>query len=98
MSAGGIAANSWSNYVKDYVGDHSKVYTISDSGVFNNFKTVSGQSSIEQEIRNVYAVANIDESTPSTECNKHFPGEEWKCIFLEYSYPFIEGRFMVINS
>ena len=42
MSAGGIAVNSWSNYVKDIVGDDSKVYSISDSGVFLNFPSKAG--------------------------------------------------------
>ena len=41
MSAGGIAVNSWSNYVKDFVGNPNKVYSVSDSGIFLNFKTLS---------------------------------------------------------
>ena len=42
MSAGGIAVNSWSNYVKNLVEDDSKVYSISDSGVFINFASQAG--------------------------------------------------------
>ena len=46
MSTGGLAVNSWSNYLEDCVVDHSKVYTISESGILNNFKTIYGQSTI----------------------------------------------------
>ena len=46
MSAGGIAVNSWSNYVKDFVGDPSKVYPISDSGVFLNYETITGLKNV----------------------------------------------------
>ena len=42
MSAGGIAVNVWSNYIKDYVGDDKKVYTVSDSGIFNNEPSIDG--------------------------------------------------------
>ena len=44
------------------------------------------------------AIANLDESTPSTECNKNHAGAEWMCIFLQNAYPFIRGKFMIINS
>jgi O-palmitoleoyl-L-serine hydrolase len=48
MSAGGLAVNQWNNYVKAYVGDASKVYTVSDSGVFINFKAMGGDYVVEK--------------------------------------------------
>ena len=48
MSAGGIAVNSWTNYVKDFVGDDSKVYPISDSGIFLNRQAQSGEWLIQE--------------------------------------------------
>lgn len=42
MSAGGIATNTWSNYLKDYVGDPNKIYSVSDSGMFDNFPSITG--------------------------------------------------------
>ena len=65
MSAGGIAVNSWTNYVKDVVGDDSKVYSISDSGVFINFESQAGEQLIQKETQNIVAVANIDEAPPA---------------------------------
>jgi O-palmitoleoyl-L-serine hydrolase len=97
-SAGGIGVNIWSNYVKAFVGDQSKVYSIADSGVFMNFKNYWGDPKIEKEISNIYKVANTDESTPVAGCNAAHPGQEWKCLFIENSYPFITGKFMIINS
>ena len=50
-------------------------------------------------MKNIYAVANIDEPTPNAECTKNMAaGEEWKCTFVEYAFPYIQGRFMIINS
>ena len=43
-------------------------------------------------------MANRDEPSPNNECNKYYQGEEWKCYFLEYSYPFIRGKFLILNS
>ena len=66
MSAGGIAVNIWSNYVKDCVGDANKVYSVADSGIFNNFEAINGEKVTELLMRNIYAVANVDEPTPNT--------------------------------
>ena len=60
MSAGGMAVNTWSNYVKDFVGDDSKVYPISDSGIFLDFQTQSGKWEMAVQAKNLVAVANMD--------------------------------------
>ena len=44
MSAGGIAVNNWNNYVKKMAGDPDKVYSVSDSGIFLNFKAKDGSA------------------------------------------------------
>ena len=74
------------------------MYSIPDSGVFLNFKTHLGDDKIQKQISNIYKVANTEESTPLTECNQLHKGEEWKCLFIENSYQFIKGKFMVVNS
>ena len=97
MSAGGIAVNSWTNYVKDFVGDHSKVFSIADSGVFITFDPISGRVG-KSSFENLFTLSNVDEASPSAECNQHYPGEEWKCWAIEIIYPYIKGRYMIINS
>jgi hypothetical protein len=72
------------------------VYSIADSGVFLNFKTHLGVEKIQKQIQNLYKVANVEESTPATECNLQHKGEEWKCLFIENGYPYIKGKFMAI--
>ena len=74
--------NIWSNYLKQYVGNQAKVWSIADSGVFMNFKTHTDNVHIEKLIQNAYKVANIKESTPIPECNQAYQGEEWKCLFI----------------
>lgn len=60
MSAGGKATNTWSNYVKTFVGDSSKVYTVSDSGVYINFTTMAGDATILKQVQNIYNLAFQD--------------------------------------
>ena len=43
MSAGGVAVNSWNNYLRKLSGDPSKVYTISDSSIFLDVKAFNGE-------------------------------------------------------
>ena len=52
--------NLWSNYLKEFVGDGDKVYSIADSGVFMNFKTHLGDNKIEKQIFNLFKVANSE--------------------------------------
>jgi hypothetical protein len=68
-SAGGIAVHLWNNYLRSYVKNPDSIYAIDDSGVFMNTKTTLGNSKIEKMITNTYKIANINESTPITECN-----------------------------
>lgn len=63
-----------------------------------NTKTTLGNAKIEKMVTNTYKIANINESTPFTECNALHKSEEWKCLFIEYGYTAIKGKFMVINS
>lgn len=63
-----------------------------------NTKTTLGDAKIEKMVSNTYKIANVKESTPVSECNALHKNEEWKCLFIEYAYPAIKGRFMVVNS
>ena len=48
-SAGGMGVNYWSNYLKNYVADGSKVYPISDSGALMNFRSIFGDLKAQKE-------------------------------------------------
>lgn len=60
MSSGGIATNSWSNYLKRYVRDANKVYSISDCGFFNNFQAITKENITESAVKNIIQIANAD--------------------------------------
>lgn len=60
LGDGAIAVNSWNNYVKTLVGDANKVYSVSDSGMYLNFPSISGDNIIEKKMRNLYTIANVD--------------------------------------
>ena len=88
----------WNNYLRTYVKNPESIYSIDDSGVFMNTKTALGDNKVEKMIINTYKIANINESTPISECNALFKNEEWKCLFIENAYSVIKGRFLVVNS
>jgi O-palmitoleoyl-L-serine hydrolase len=98
MSAGSVAVQNWGPYVKEIVGDDSKVFLVADSGIFIDTLSKTGQPLIRQQLQNLFKVANVDEQSPNLECNKRYPGEEWRCILVEYAYPFIRGRMLVLSS
>ena len=58
-----------------YVNNPNKIYSIDDSGIFINVKTVYGVTKIESMIKNIYKIANTQESTPFSECNKYYKNE-----------------------
>lgn len=97
-SAGGVAVALWNNYLKDYVREEKKVYPIADSGAFSIFKTHKGDAKIEKQLQNIYKLANSGEPTPMDVCDDMFLKEEYKCYFLQNTYRYIFGRFMIINS
>lgn len=47
---------------------------------------------------NLYNVVNVDESTPNTNCNGKYEGEEWRCYSIQNLYPFLQGRYLIISS
>jgi hypothetical protein len=75
MSAGGVAVHLWNNYLRDLVKNKDAIYSIDDSGVFLNIKSILGNSKIEKQLANTYAVANVNEATPFSDCNTLNKGE-----------------------
>lgn len=98
-SSGGIATYVWSNYMRSLVQNPSIVYSISDSGIFMNLTSPkTGYYNIDILMKNLYIIANIDQSTPLEACNRVYMGQQYRCLAFEYNYPFIEGRLLAINS
>lgn len=98
-SAGAVASYLWGNYLLSLVKNPSAVYNIPDSGIFINQNTYqSDVPLVEICIRTLMSIAHVTQQTPLTECNKQYPGEEWKCIFSEVNYPYLNGKYLFLNS
>ena len=98
-SAGGIATILWSNYFRNLLKDPSSLSVIVDSGVFAN--TTFPYTKVHMMTllgSNLFKVSNIDEKSPIEACNPKFPGEEYKCTFVQNSYEFLENKILFINS
>lgn len=85
-SAGGSAAYTWSNYVRKLMDNPGNMYTIADSCLFANVSLPGSQTYVYSEnVMNMWKVSNIDEKHPMEACNKKYPGEEWRCLFVQHS-------------
>lgn len=47
---------------------------------------------------NYFKVTNIDEKSPIEACNAKFQNQEYKCIFIQNMYEFLENKILFINS
>ena len=83
-SAGALGALIWGNYVQSILQKPTALSVIADSGSFLFYPAYQiGIGVGELLIKNLFSVANIDEKTPNSLCNKRFVGEEWKCFSIE---------------
>lgn len=98
-SAGGIATFTWTNYLRGLMNDPSHLYTIADSAIFANVTFPHTSLHLMDLLgSNLFKVTNVDEKFPIEACNRKFPGEEYKCVFVQNSYEFLESQVLFINS
>lgn len=98
-SAGAVASIVWGNYLQTIVENPKVVFNVPDCGVFLNVRAFETNfPEIELRIKNVMQLAYGEEQTPLDECNKNYPGDEWKCTFLEYNYPYLKGKIFFVES
>lgn len=98
-SSGGIATFSYNNYVRSLLKNPEVLYTVIDSGTFMNASNpYTGTYDFSEEAKTLFQISNADAKSPIDLCNHKFPGEEYKCLFLQYSFTSIQGRLMIVNS
>jgi O-palmitoleoyl-L-serine hydrolase len=98
-SSGGIATFSYSNYVRSLLKNPEVLYTVADSGAFINASNVyTGVYDVSEQAKTLFQISNADAKSPIQICNDKYKGEEYKCLFLQYSFTSIQGRLMLINS
>lgn len=97
-SIGGTAAWLWSTYVSGLLANPMGLSVVSDSSVFMNLPTVSGEMKLETQAQNLYRVSNVDEKTPLSTCNRFKVGEEYRCLSLEYAWTSLNVRLLLVNS
>ena len=99
VSAGGIGAFLWTNYVRNLVTNASVVISIPDSSVFLATKTYQTNiDGIFTTTMNMFKTANLDEKTPLDLCNGRYKDEEYKCLMIQYAWTSFQSRTLLINS
>jgi hypothetical protein len=99
LSAGGLAAFLWTNYVKDRAAASTRVISLPDSGIFldsTNFVTKRNEYSLQ--FKNFMRFSNEEINPPTAECVAAYPNELWKCMFAEYNHVFIKVPLFAIQS
>ena len=98
-SAGGVATFLWSNYVRSLLANPRALYSAVDSGIFINAASPNtGLFKLESHMQNLFKIANVNEKSPIDICNRFYVGEEYKCLFLQYSFTSIQGTMLLVNS
>lgn len=67
--------------------DPTVLSVVADSGIFANASLPNTATYMFDVLaQNLFKIANLDESSPVEGCNLKYPGEEYKCIFVQYNY------------
>ena len=86
------------NKIHEISSKQTKILSIVDSGIFMDYHSIYFKNEFGVQLRNLYKVANIDSSTPNSQCNAYYPTDQWKCLLLEYSFSSLGGKKLFINS
>ena len=98
-SAGGFATFIWNNYMRELMDKPENLYSVADSSIFVDIAFPDTVIHLfEITARNMWKLSNTDEKFPIQACNKKYPGNEWKCLFIQNCYEFLVSEVMFVNS
>ena len=98
-SAGGFATFFWNNYLRKIMDKPENLYSIADSSIFAEVALPHTEIRIfDLTARNMWKLSNQNEKFPIEACNKRYPGQEWKCLFISHAYEFLDSKIMFVNS
>eukprot|EP01059_Diplonema_ambulator_P021160 TRINITY_DN351_c0_g1_i1.p1 TRINITY_DN351_c0_g1~~TRINITY_DN351_c0_g1_i1.p1 ORF type:complete len:447 (+),score=151.38 TRINITY_DN351_c0_g1_i1:198-1343(+) len=102
-SAGGLATYLHTDYVNQWLKTNVPTMQVfkaaSISGFFLDQQTIEGKPVYEEQIRNIWQIANSTNGVNDA-CVAHYQptGDQWKCNFAPHTYPFIQAPFFALNS
>eukprot|EP01084_Bolivina_argentea_P088259 159366_1 len=98
-SAGGLSTWLHSDYIGDYVrkyaGDNVDFMAMPDSGFFMDYEKKSG--GFESNMKWIFENAN-NSIALNEECIVNNNEEEYKCMFAQYTAPYIKSKMFVLQS
>jgi hypothetical protein len=97
-SAGGVGATLNCDRWHDWIEPHGfrEFACLNDGGFFLDRPSASG---VDRASDNFRAVAMMQNVTGDDGCLAAYPADmQWKCFFLEYTFPYISSRFFSTNS
>jgi hypothetical protein len=102
-SAGGLATYLHTDYVHlqlktIFAKGLKKFKAVSISGFFLQHKNVNGEPVYEDEMKNIFELANSTNGL-NAKCIAAMPSsEQWKCNFAQYAYAYTESEIFPLNS
>ena len=96
-SAGGLAVYLHADFVATQLPPGIKYRALGGAGFFLDHPSITGAPVIHDQFVNAFALWNSS-SGVNDACIKGNPGREWRCIFAQYTWPYITSRFFVMEG
>ncbi|KAM3143650.1 hypothetical protein pb186bvf_004146 [Paramecium bursaria] len=98
-SAGGLAAFSWIQYIRDNLPQQIKIIAAPDSGIFLDLKPIdSSVRASERRQKQYFKVANVEVDPPNSQCVLYNQDEKWRCHFAQYLVRYINVPIFFVQS
>ena len=96
-SAGGLTVYTHLDRIRSMISSAASVLGFPDGGYFLDIADVHGQHSYRANMANVFNLSSgISGIEPA--CRTANVGQEWRCIFAEYVFPFLKTPLFAVES
>ena len=95
-SAGGLSSYIHADYIKENLPINTKMVILPDSGFFLDY---SGNDKYHNNMKWMFDAMNSKDGV-NKKCSNYYnkQGEQWRCLFAEYTAPFIEVPIFILQS
>ena len=99
-SAGALAAILRADYIRSRLPHLTKASfrVLADAGLFLDAPSLNGSQIIRTAFRRMFALHNSSSGLNQACLRAQKPGEDWLCLFPQYSVPFVRSPLFFVNS
>lgn len=87
-SSGGVTVSIWMDYINDRIKEinpYTDVRGIISAGLFMDYPNMHGEHIYKEGFvdKGFYQYTNKNVMPPNEKCVEAYPGEEWRCLFVD---------------